>query len=138
MRSSSALLFVALAVGCTSIAEMSSGHVGCPPEEVVISNKKDKWGSSTWTAQCRGVDWYCTSLAAGEGGAPSISCAREGAGGPPGGASAVPEPAPAATGCQYDTQCKGDRICQAGQCVDVAAPSTETTPPPSEPATDAS
>lgn len=31
-------------------------------------------------------------------------------------ASAPPEPAPTVTGCQYDTQCKGDRICVNGAC----------------------
>jgi uncharacterized protein YceK len=25
---------------------------------------------------------------------------------------------PAAQGCQYDTQCKGDRVCRAGACTD--------------------
>jgi hypothetical protein len=33
-------------------------------------------------------------------------------------ANAAPAPANAApAGCQYDTQCKGDRICRGGQCV---------------------
>lgn len=41
--------------------------------------------------------------------------------------SAEPEPAPAAptetahAGCQYDSQCKGDRICDSGVCVAPAA-----------------
>ena len=29
-----------------------------------------------------------------------------------------PDAAPAPTGCQYDSQCKGNRICAAGTCVD--------------------
>jgi hypothetical protein len=29
---------------------------------------------------------------------------------------------PIATGCQYDAQCKGDRVCNQGQCVDVPKP----------------
>src|SRR6185369_3107868 len=28
-----------------------------------------------------------------------------------------PAPAAAATGCTKDTDCKGDRVCEAGQCV---------------------
>lgn len=37
-------------------------------------------------------------------------------------APAAPQPAApaAAGGCQYDTQCKGDRVCQAGACVSPA------------------
>jgi hypothetical protein len=27
-----------------------------------------------------------------------------------------------AAGCQYDTQCKGERICRSGRCVDPPAP----------------
>jgi hypothetical protein len=38
-------------------------------------------------------------------------------------AATAPNADPGArTGCQYDTQCKGDRICRAGQCVDPAPP----------------
>jgi hypothetical protein len=36
-------------------------------------------------------------------------------------ASAAAPAAPAAEGCHYDTQCKGDRICSGGQCVDPPA-----------------
>jgi len=37
-------------------------------------------------------------------------------------------PTGAQHGCQYDTQCKGDRVCESGQCV---APRTQ--PPPAMP-----
>jgi hypothetical protein len=41
----------------------------------------------------------------------------------------------APTRCAYDTQCKGDRICERGQCVGPNAPSAPaTTPPPLTPA----
>jgi hypothetical protein len=50
---------------------------------------------------------------------------------PPAPPPAQPAPeAPAASvpaGCQYDTQCKGDRICRDGQCV---APTVPDAPPP--------
>jgi hypothetical protein len=36
---------------------------------------------------------------------------------------AAAAPAAAEAGCQYDTQCKGDRVCVSGECVD-PAPST--------------
>ncbi len=35
---------------------------------------------------------------------------------PPTNSSAKPPKAPAPAGCQYDTQCKGDRICVQGSC----------------------
>lgn len=35
---------------------------------------------------------------------------------------------PVAAGCQYDTQCKGERICAAGQCVDPPAPPAVAAP----------
>jgi hypothetical protein len=53
---------------------------------------------------------------------------------------AVPQqgvaPAPAPAGCQYDSQCKGNRICAAGTCVEPgqrAAPAPPTAPPPAPP-----
>ncbi len=33
------------------------------------------------------------------------------------------------TGCQYDTQCKGDRVCEHGQCVDASAQKPAKDPP---------
>ncbi len=50
------------------------------------------------------------------------------------------EPAPAPTGCQKDTDCKGTRICQANACVDApqrgfndAFPDTTKPAPPAQP-----
>jgi len=43
--------------------------------------------------------------------------------------------APQAGGCQYDTQCKGDRVCMSGQCVSAttAAPTPASAPPTPNP-----
>lgn len=41
-----------------------------------------------------------------------------------GGEVRVPAPAASPGGCQNDAQCKGDRICQAGTCVDPPRPPT--------------
>ena len=38
----------------------SSGLIGCPPSEVVLSDLKSGWSSVTWTATCRGKTFYCT------------------------------------------------------------------------------
>jgi hypothetical protein len=45
--------------------------------------------------------------------------------------STAPAPAPAEAGCRYDTQCKGNRICVKGDCVDapVTGPAAESTTP---------
>ena len=42
---------------------------------------------------------------------------------PASGAPRLPPPQPpaAAGGCSFDTQCKGDRVCQKGECVDPPA-----------------
>lgn len=47
-------------------------------------------------------------------------------------ASIAPPPA-AATGCQFDTQCKGDRICVDGKCVAPAPKANSTDAPPAGP-----
>jgi hypothetical protein len=106
-----------LASGCVTsqiLADESSGQVGCPPDEITISDKRDGAFNLVWKAQCRGRTYFCTfgdptscKEEAGSSGAPTEP--------PPEGA---PADAPAAGGCQYDTQCKGDRICEQGRCVD--------------------
>lgn len=128
--------------GCTTLADVSAGEVGCAPAEIVISNENATFGGRTWSAECNGQLYHCSSHGGGEGSAAQISCAPDGGGAPttttpPGGANA-----PAVTGCQYDTQCKGDRICRDGDCVDPAPAATpgtsggpETTPTPDTPAT---
>lgn len=40
--------------------QASSGLIGCPPSEVVLSDLKSGWSSVTWTATCRGKTFYCT------------------------------------------------------------------------------
>jgi hypothetical protein len=35
-----------------------------------------------------------------------------------GAAASAPQPSASTGGCQYDTQCKGDRVCLEGKCVD--------------------
>jgi hypothetical protein len=39
----------------------------------------------------------------------------------PGATTPAPSSGAAPAGCSYDTQCKGDRVCEAGQCVSPAA-----------------
>jgi hypothetical protein len=41
----------------------SSGHMGCPPAEVVLSDER----GNNWTASCRGRVFYCTAV-------PELAC----------------------------------------------------------------
>ena len=132
MRALGLLLGLAtLASGCTTTAEVSSGYVGCPADEIVVSNEKSSWSARTWTATCRGRTFHCVSRGGGEDHPSEIACNALQDTTVPGGANAAP---PTNGGCSYDTQCKGDRVCEAGQCVSppAAAPGAvapEATPP---------
>lgn len=126
-----------LGLGCTTLADVSSGQVGCPPEEITITDERQSWGAKTWTAQCRGQTYQCSGHGGGEASTPQVSCTPMGGTQVPGGSNAAPP-----SGCQYDTQCKGERICRDGACVDPAVPSepaptppatTPTEPPPDSP-----
>jgi hypothetical protein len=129
---------VASISGCTTLADVSAGEVGCAPSDIVISDEDTSFGGRTWTAECAGRRFHCSSFGGGEGATTQVSCAPA-AGAPtttvPGGANA-----PAALGCQYDNQCKGDRLCKKGECVDppvkeppADAPATEPPPPAATP-----
>lgn len=125
--------------GCVSLEQLSSGHVGCSPAEVAISEERKSISGHTWTAECQAQKFYCSTHGGGENTAPSVACTPGGSA-TPGGTSAAPaipetEPEPTSVGgCTFDTQCKGDRICEDGTCVtpSVTAP-TEAEPEPSEP-----
>ncbi len=109
------------------LAEESSGQVGCPPEEIVISDKKDGAFNLVWKAQCRGQTYFCTF------GDPTACKLAAGTETPAPAAAETPAAvAPAAGGCQYDTQCKGERICEAGRCVEPTQRAAEP-PPVAEP-----
>lgn len=56
-----------LSTGCmVSLADASSGQVGCPADEIAISNDKVGLGTRTWTATCRGETFYCSAAQTGE------------------------------------------------------------------------
>jgi hypothetical protein len=117
-----AVAAMTLAACAGQIQRASSGQVGCPAEEITIADKNRSWGSVTWTASCRGNTYYCSAVSTGKD-TEQISCkqavAKDNAPAAQSAASSGGATAPAdAAGCQYDTQCKGERICKAGQCVD--------------------
>ena len=39
---------------------LASGAIGCPAKEVGISNEEARRGVHTFTAHCKGVEYYCT------------------------------------------------------------------------------
>ena len=94
----------------------SSGAVGCPADQITISDEDRGYNDMSWKATCRGRTYYCSG-----GLDQSTTCTPETSGG------SAPAPAAAApTGCAYDAQCKGDRVCVEGACV--APPSSPTAP----------
>lgn len=122
------VLFCLPVVACTTLADLSSGQVGCPPADVQITDERIALSSRTWTAECEGRRFNCTAHGGGEGTTDQVSCAPSSAAAVPGGSDAAP-----IAGCQNDMQCKGDRVCQQGTCVE---PAPASTPTPAQPVTD--
>ena len=51
----------AVVAGCAGeLRNVSAGHLGCPPEEIVISNERSGWASGSWQASCRGRTYQCS------------------------------------------------------------------------------
>lgn len=119
-------LGLGLGSGCASLAAVTSGHVGCPEEEIRIYNDRQGWGTRSWSARCRGRIYHCIGVSGGKYSAPHISCKGE----PRSSASysRTRYRRPTSAGCQYDKQCKGDRICRAGRCVDASSRTSGTNP----------
>jgi hypothetical protein len=68
-------LSTSLAVtGCLSAARRSSGAIGCPADDIVISDESVGFlGDHTWTAVCHDKTYFC-SMNSGEKGAAQVSC----------------------------------------------------------------
>ena len=45
--------------GCSSTGAKTANVVNCAPQEVVISNFEIGVNTVTWSASCRGKDYYC-------------------------------------------------------------------------------
>lgn len=123
------IIAAAALTACAGLQRASSGQIGCPSDEIAITDKSRGWSSVTWTASCRGNTYYCAAVSTGKdeqisckqavakSSAPTSQSAATSAASS-GGAAAPAAAAGSPAGCQYDTQCKGERICKAGQCVD--------------------
>ena len=104
------LVLVGLLLGCASLESVTSGQIGCATSHITITDDAPGWNMRTWTAECHGKTYFCTGIS---GNSSQISCTE--AEGEESEADATPAPS---AGCQYDTQCKGDRICRQRACVD--------------------
>jgi hypothetical protein len=110
-------LLLSTASGCASafpVQGVTSGQIGCPEEDITITNDEPGFNERTWTAECNGRTYYCSAVGGGHGGG-TVSCKESTD------SAAKAAPPAAAAGCQFDTQCKGNRICRAGACVDPQA-----------------
>lgn len=121
-------------VGCASLQSASSGQIGCAEKDIVIKDDQMGWNTRTWTAECHGKRFYCSAVQTGKEQS-QISCKEEPAAAavasapqPQPTVPAAPTPPPA-EGCKFDTQCKGDRVCQKGECVDPVKTPVDPAPP---------
>jgi hypothetical protein len=76
-------------------------------------------GGTTTSAMVTGEALKCdgepsTEMASGSAPAPAPTAAN---------------PSPPSNGCQFDTQCKGERVCVRGECVEPSPASAKATPP---------
>lgn len=62
-----------LIAGCGgSLAEVSSGRIGCAPSEITIADESSGWNTSSWTAICNGKVYYCSAVSSGH--AADVDC----------------------------------------------------------------
>jgi hypothetical protein len=68
MKTQVSLLSLLLVSGCTSLAGVSAGHVGCLQDDIKISNEQTDWSTKTWMATCEGRNYICTYAITGSSG----------------------------------------------------------------------
>lgn len=111
LRQSSMIVIATLMLaGCGGVRAATAAQTACAKEALVISNEKSGPGGRTWTAQCQDRTYACSAPKSGKNSG-NASCAEQL---PSDGAGVATD---TGGGCTYDAQCKGDRICQDGQCV---------------------
>jgi hypothetical protein len=120
-------------VGCATISPgaASSGAIGCAEKDIRISNDDLGLSTRTWQAECSGKRYFCSGTAGTPNhvsctlanDTPAVATSTEAAARVDALAATQPVAAaqpcpPVESGCAYDTQCKGERICRDHQCVD--------------------
>ena len=114
----SLLIVVVAAVttlGCgasqSQLRDMSSGEVGCPPDQIKVTDYESGLATHSWTATCQGRTHYCSLLA---GGGAQAACKE---------AASAPG-TPATGGCTVHAHCPAKELCQRGQCALPLPPTT--------------
>jgi hypothetical protein len=74
-------VFVAiLATACSSAGfykSSSSGQIGCPEDQIEISDVSSQLRGQTWIAACKGRRFYCNSTSSSGFGSNQITCKEE-------------------------------------------------------------
>ena len=74
-------LMIGLSWGCrVPLQDVTAGHIGCRPDEIVISDNRLRTGVRTWTATCAGRQYVCSAVATGKDDG-QIDCSPMGGGG---------------------------------------------------------
>ncbi len=60
--------------GSGALQQVSSGYVGCPSDEIEISNDEGGFNQRSWDATCRGHIYHCSG--AGRG---AVACTEDAA-----------------------------------------------------------
>ncbi|MBU1052987.1 MAG: hypothetical protein KKC46_04055 [Proteobacteria bacterium] len=58
-------IFGPLINGCTSARiskSLASGSIGCPPNQIIITNETVYRGIHNFTATCEGIEYHCTYM----------------------------------------------------------------------------
>jgi hypothetical protein len=94
--------------GCASLQDATSGQIGCAASDIKITNDASGWNTRTWTAQCHGHTYYCSAIR------DKVDCKKPDEETTTNDSDRTTDE----SGCHFDAQCKGDRVCRNGDCVD--------------------
>lgn len=73
MRAILVCICIQILTGCGGHYEhLSSGSIGCPPEQITVSDEEMSGNSTTWRATCQGRTYDCTQV-----GTAAVTCTQE-------------------------------------------------------------
>lgn len=99
-----------VALGCgASLEHVTASETGCASSHITITDDHQGWNTRSWTAECNGDLYYCMGMQG------HVSCKQATGDEVEGNA---PKPTVKPGGCDFDNQCKGERICRERKCVD--------------------
>jgi hypothetical protein len=73
------IILIIMATGCATgfYKSSSSGQIGCPEDQIEISDVSSQLRGQTWIATCKGRRFYCNSTSSGGMGSNQITCKEE-------------------------------------------------------------